>query len=356
MKIVLLILLHYTFTGATDGIVTLPGSTVCNETVKLGKVRHAVIIDFRVSTFSLDPVNHFCSFHVETINTPYVGMKFLSVSKDNGHSFLEQCSFELNITGKKMEQFHYNHFPEREITVDTYGYITVKLKLVNCTVQSNGSTIFQLLVFKFGDVFCFSGETKCVNSTRCVNGNLTCTDLYDFCGNDFENCKRVPENDIHVFKRTGPPSIPGILLGSICLTILVTFLLYIIACRKQPCFHEMMQKLLCRSSFCRSLDNRGDDTIAVSVAFSNETQDISLNSCSREPPPNYFDIYLNNLGQTENGNVLSETGGAFQYGGQDIPPPFYSEDAGAAEINLHELPPPYSLETTNINNSNVQHI
>lgn len=94
----------------------------------------------------------------------------------------------------------------------------------------------------------------------------------------------------------------------------------------------------------------------MSVAFSNETQDISLNSCSREPPPNYFDIYSNNLGQTENGNVLSETGGAFQYGGQDIPPPFYSEDAGAAEINLHELPPPYSLETTNINNSNVQHI
>lgn len=334
---------------------------MCNETVLLGKIHNAAVIDFRVSTFTLDPYNHFCSFHVETTNTPYVGMKFLSSFMDNDHDNVKGCSFELNISGKEIEHVHYNTFPDDEISVHSHGYITVQLKLENCNPEANDTSVFQLLVFKFGDTFCFADDVKCVNSTRCVNEELTCSRVYDFCDNDFQNCKQNTGNDVSYkrYRKTGPPSVPGILLGSVCLTVIVTLLLYIIACRKRPCFQRVAQKLLCRQSSCQSSSARRNDLPCMNAAFTCETEDVSFSYVSlREPPPNYTEIESNSLEQIRNENSVSVTGSAFLYfqnGVQNIAPPCYSqEDEDETENGQHELPPSYALAVSEVNTS--QHI
>ncbi|XP_053397407.1 uncharacterized protein LOC123553419 isoform X2 [Mercenaria mercenaria] len=323
-----------------EQIVTFSRANMCNETILLGTTHHASIIDFRVSTLSLEPYSRVCNLYVETTNTPYIGMKFLSTNLDVAYSNASQCSSELSITGKDMEQIHYNTLPEFEININTYGYVNLEIKLDKCMINSNTS-LFRVLVFKHGDTFCFSEEIHCINSTRCVHPELACTNVYDFCDNDFQNCKNKSDSSTNKrYRRRGPPSIPGIVLGLTCLTVLTSFLLYIVLCRKRPCCRRITQKLQCRLPPCESCGDGTTERTTATAQFIRETDHVSLHYTRfRDPPPSYCDLHPNQHGQGGNAHPQFETGISIP----NIPPPLYSSENTNETDVQDDLPPPYSV-------------
>ncbi|XP_060600417.1 uncharacterized protein LOC132753890 isoform X2 [Ruditapes philippinarum] len=293
---------------------------------------HAAFIDFNVTETSVKQYRKGCNYLVKTADTPFFGMKVVSDYRDDSISGILNCSFEMSLSGNRVNKTVYRVFPNNEIKMNTYGNVNVEIKFDKCMKKSYHINFFRLLIFKYGEVNCTSFETRCLNGARCVQADLACSDVYDFCNNDFNNCKRNSGTTTKRYKRRGPTSVRGIILGCICLTVLILFLLYIIVCRKRPWWNRFVQKL------CR-LQPRGRRCVP-NERYTCRTNQIHLNTNDfQDPPPSYTELEHCHHNLNVHVQPRSETGNS----SLNIPPPLYSSENTDDDSNVaNELPPPYS--------------
>ena len=334
------------------------GMDKCNTSLVLDTTEPALIVDFNVTMEIVDSDSETCYYMFDTADTAFFGMKALSTGTDSVVCGITNCSVEISLSGNNRNRTECKLIPSHEINVNTNGPGTVEIKIDKCITKQYDSHSYRLLIFKYSDINCSSTETMCSKSTRCVHPKLACNDVYDFCHNNFLNCERKSgTTNFKNHKRRGPTSVRGIILGSICLTALLAFLLYIIACRKQPCCRRIAEKL------CRLLpDDRRRGRTVPNVQCARETTQVNLhtNSC-QDPPPSYTDIEDCYPNQTARAQPLSETAHVQHHsetGGRslNIPPPLYSlENTDTSSDNIdYELPPPYSEVI--VDSCGVQHI